>query len=298
VRRPPVASTASLGLLARLPVPLSPLLPPPVLAFAGSDPSGGAGLQADLLTLAALGCHPLSVVTAITVQDTTGVAGVQAVDASWVARQARALLADVRVRAFKVGMVGSPENAAVIAEVVTEHPALPLVLDPVLVSGRGDTLASAEVVTALLERLVPHATVLTPNSVEARRLAAREGEAALDLALDVCAARLVARGARFVLVTGTHEPTREVVNLLYGARGVVRTDRWPRLPGSYHGSGCTLASAIAAALAQGASVPDAVREAQAYTWRTLERAYRPGAGQSIPDRLFAVRDGARAETGD
>jgi hydroxymethylpyrimidine/phosphomethylpyrimidine kinase len=279
-------------------VPLSRLLPPPVLAFAGSDPSGGAGLQADLLTLAALGCHPLSVVTAITVQDTAGVAGVQAVDASWVARQARALLADVRARAFKVGMVGSPENAAVIAAVVAEHPALPLVLDPVLASGRGDTLASAEVVTALLERLVPHATVLTPNSVEARRLAAREGETALDLALDVCAARLVARGAQFVLVTGTHEPTREVVNVLYGARGVVRTDRWPRLPGSYHGSGCTLASAVAAGLAKGSSVPDAVREAQAYTWRTLERAYRPGAGQSIPDRLLAVRDGARAETGD
>jgi hydroxymethylpyrimidine/phosphomethylpyrimidine kinase len=250
-----------------------------------------------LLTLAALGCHPLSVVTAITVQDTTGVAGVQAVDASWVARQARALLAEVRPRGFKVGMVGSPENAAVIAEVVTEHPALPLVLDPVLASGRGDTLASAEVVTALLERLVPHTTVLTPNSAEARRLAARAGEA-LDLALDVCAARLVARGARFVLVTGTHEPTREVVNVLYGARGIVRTDRWPRLPGSYHGSGCTLASAIAAALAKGHAVPDAVGEAQEYTWRTLEQAYRPGAGQSIPDRLFAVRDGARAETGD
>jgi hydroxymethylpyrimidine/phosphomethylpyrimidine kinase len=279
-------------------VPPSRLPPPPVLTFAGSDPSGGAGLQADLLTLAALGCHPLSVVTAITVQDTTGVAGVQAVDASWVAQQARALLADVRARAFKVGMVGSPENAAVIAEVVTEYPALPLVLDPVLASGRGDTLASAEVVTALLERLVPHTTVLTPNSAEARRLAAREGETALDLGLDVCAARLVARGARFVLVTGTHEPTREVVNVLYGARGVVRTDRWPRLPGSYHGSGCTLASAIAAALAKGHAVPDAVGEAQEYTWRTLEQAYRPGSGQSIPDRLFAMRDGAHAETGD
>ncbi len=278
-------------------MPLSRPLPPPVLAFAGSDPSGGAGLQADLLTLAALGCHPLSVVTAITVQDTAGVVGVHVVDARWVARQARALLADVRVRAFKVGMVGGAENAAVIAEVVTEHPALPLVLDPVLASGRGDTLASPEVVTALLERLVAHATVLTPNSVETRRLAARAGEAP-DLPLDVCAARLVARGARFVLVTGTHEPTREVVNVLYGARGVVRTDRWPRLPGSYHGSGCTLASAIAAGLALGAAVPDAVRDAQAYTWRTLERAYRPGAGQSIPDRLFAVRDGACAETGE
>jgi hydroxymethylpyrimidine/phosphomethylpyrimidine kinase len=274
------------------------LLPPPVLAFAGSDPSGGAGLQADLLTLAALGCHPLSVVTAITVQDTAGVAGIQSVDASWVTRQARALLADVGARAFKVGMVGSPENAAAIAGIVTEHPALPLVLDPVLASGRGDPLASAEVAAALLERLVPHATVLTPNSVEARRLAAHAGEAASDLGLEECAARLIARGARFVLVTGTHEPTREVVNVLYGARGVVRTDRWPRLPGSFHGSGCTLASAVAAALAKGSSVPDAVREAQAYTWRTLERAYRPGAGQSIPDRLFAVRDDARTETGD
>jgi len=273
-------------------------LPPPVLAFAGSDPSGGAGLQADLLTLAALGCHPLSVVTAITVQDTAGVAAVQAVDPGWVARQARALLADVRARAFKVGMVGSPENVAVIAGVATEHPALPLVLDPVLASGRGDPFASAELVAVLLEQLVPHATVLTPNSVEARRLAAYAGEAAPDLGLEVCAARLVARGARFVLVTGTHEPTREVVNVLYGARGVVRTDRWPRLPGSYHGSGCTLAAAIAAALAKGSSVPDAVQEAQAYTWQTLERAYRPGAGQSIPDRLFAVRNGMRAETGD
>ena len=273
-------------------------LPPPVLAFAGSDPSGGAGLQADLLTLAALGCHPLSVVTAITVQDTAGVAGIQAVDPSWVARQARALLADVRVRAFKVGMVGSPENVAAIAGVVTEHPALPLVLDPVLASGRGDPFASAELVAVLLEQLVPHATVLTPNSVEARRLAAYAGEAAPDLGLEVCAARLVARGARFVLVTGTHEPTREVVNVLYGARGVVRTDRWPRLPGGYHGSGCTLAAAIAAALAKGSAVPDAVREAQAYTWQTLERAYRPGTGQSIPDRLFAVRDGMRADTGD
>ncbi len=275
-------------------MPPSRPLPPSVLAFAGADPSGGAGLQADLLTLAASGCHPLSVVTAITVQDTAGVAGVQVVDASWVARQARALLADTRVAAFKVGMVGSAANAAAIAEVVAEHPEVPLILDPVLASGRGDTLASAEVLAALRERLVPCATVLTPNSDEARRLAVRAGEAAAP-SLAVCAARLVERGAQFVLVTGTHEPTPEVVNVLYGARGVVRTDRWPRLPGSYHGSGCTLASAVAAALAKGSAVPDAVREAQAYTWHALERAYRPGAGQSIPDRLFAARDHVATE---
>jgi hydroxymethylpyrimidine/phosphomethylpyrimidine kinase len=273
-------------------------LPPTVLAFAGSDPSGGAGLQADLLTLAAAGCHALSVVTALTVQDTVGVTAVQPVDPGWVARQARCVLADMRVSAFKVGLVGSAGNAAAIAEVLAEHPEVPVVLDPVLASGRGDPLAGAEVVAALVACLVPRATVLTPNSMEARRLAARAGEDASVLGLGVCGARLVERGARFVLVTGTHEPTREVVNALFGAQGVIRTDRWPRLPGEYHGSGCTLAAAVAAALAKGRAVPDAVGEAQAYTWRALERAYRPGAGQSIPDRLFAARDGVRAEAAD
>jgi hydroxymethylpyrimidine/phosphomethylpyrimidine kinase len=269
-------------------VPFSRSLPPAVLAFAGADPTGGAGLQADVLTLAASGCHPLTVVTAITVQDTAGVSAVQVVEAAWVTRQAAALLADARVAAFKVGMVGSAANAAAIAGIAAAHPEVPLVLDPVLASGRGDALANAAVVRALLAELVPHAAVVTPNSLEARRLAARDDEANLPLA--VCAARLIERGARCVLVTGTHEPTPEVVNVLYGPRGVVRTDRWPRLPASYHGSGCTLASAIAAELAKGCAVPDAVHNAQDYTWRTLEQAYRPGAGQSIPDRRAAARD--------
>jgi hydroxymethylpyrimidine/phosphomethylpyrimidine kinase len=292
------ATAASAGLISAPSPVISHPIPPPVLTFAGADPTGGAGLQADLLTLAALGCHPLSVVTAITVQDTAGVTASQAVDADLVTRQARALLAETRIRAFKVGMVGSAANAAAIAGIIGEHRAAPLVLDPVLASGRGDMLADAGAATALLERLVPHATVLTPNSDEARRLAATDGEAAATLPLELCAARLVARGARWVLVTGTHEPTREVVNVLYGARGAVRTDRWERLPGSYHGSGCTLASAVAAGLAHGRAVPDAVREAQAYTWQTLAQAYRPGAGQAIPDRLFALRDGVRVTPDD
>jgi hydroxymethylpyrimidine/phosphomethylpyrimidine kinase len=263
-----------------------------VLAFAGSDPSGGAGLQADLMTLAALGCHPLSVVTAITVQDTVGVAAVQAIESRWVAEQARALLADIRVAAFKIGVIGSPGNATAIAAVLAEHPATPVVLDPVLASGRGDSLAAAEVVAALLEQLVPRATVLTPNSQEARRLV---GAAPTEPpAIDLCARRLVSLGAEFVLVTGTHEPTREVVNRLYDARGVVRTDRWERLPGAYHGSGCTLASAISAGLALGRTVPDAVAEAQEYTWQTLAHAFRLGAGQSVPDRFFRARAAAPA----
>ena len=118
--------------------------PPIVLTFAASDPSGGAGMQADILTLASMGCHPLSVITAITVQDTLGVEGVQAIDADWVADQARCLLEDMPVDAFKIGVLGSVENIAAIAEIVSDYPDVPLILDPVLASGRGDELASDE----------------------------------------------------------------------------------------------------------------------------------------------------------
>jgi len=273
-------------------VPLAQPLPPFVLAFAGADPTGGAGLQADLLTLAALGCHPLSVVTAITAQDTAGVAAVQPVAADWVARQARTVLADLPVQAFKIGMVATAENAAAIAAVIDEHPGLPVVLDPVLASGRGDPLGSGDAAAAIAELLVPRATVAIPNSLEARRLAAAPGEDPGSLPLERCAERLIARGAKFVLVTGAHEPSREVVNALFGAGGLVRSDRWERLPGDYHGSGCTLASATAAGLAHGLAVPDAVQAAQAFTWQALADAFRPGAGQALPDRLFRLRAAA------
>ena len=141
-----------------------PDFPPLVLTFAASDPSGGAGLQADLLTLASMGCHPLSVVTAITVQDTLGVEGMQALDAEWVADQARCLLEDMPVDAFKIGVLGSVENIAAIAEIISDYPDVPLILDPVLASGRGDELASEEMIDAMRELLLPQTTILTPNS--------------------------------------------------------------------------------------------------------------------------------------
>lgn len=265
-----------------------PEFPPIVLTFAASDPSGGAGLQADVLTLASMGCHPLSVLTAITVQDTMGVEGVQALDAAWVADQARCLLEDMPIDAFKIGVLGSVENIAAIAEILSDYPDVPLILDPVLASGRGDELSSEEMTHALRELLLPQTTVLTPNSMEARRLA--EGDDDEEPTLIVCAERLLAMGAEFVLVTGTHEQTLDVVNTLYGRGGIVRSDTWPRLSGSYHGSGCTLAAAIAAMLANGLDVPEAVREAQDYTWNTLKKAYRPGMGQFLPDRLFWARE--------
>jgi hydroxymethylpyrimidine/phosphomethylpyrimidine kinase len=161
------------------------------------------------------------------------------------------------------------------------------VLDPVLASARGDALASEEMIAALRELLVPQSTVVTPNSAEARRLADNSF-------LDQSARRLIDCGAQYVLITGTHEPGAEVVNTLYDGGGVVREDRWPRLPGAYHGSGCTLASAIAAAIANGLAVPEAVRDAQEFTWQTLSSGFRAGAGQLIPDRFFWARE-ARAD---
>jgi hydroxymethylpyrimidine/phosphomethylpyrimidine kinase len=262
--------------------------PPIVLTFAASDPSGGAGIQADILTLASMGCHPLSVLTAITVQDTMGVEAVQPLDAEWVADQARCLLEDMPVDAFKIGVLGSVENITAIAEILSDYPDVPLILDPVLASGRGDELASDDMLHALRELLLPRTTILTPNSTEARRLADTEDDEEPSLA--VCAQRLLETGCEHVLITGTHEPTPKVVNTLYGKGGIVRSDSWERLPGSYHGSGCTLASAIAAMLANGLDLPEAVREAQDYTWNTLAKAYRPGMGQFLPDRLFWARD--------
>jgi hydroxymethylpyrimidine/phosphomethylpyrimidine kinase len=245
--------------------------PPVVLAFAASDPTGGAGLQADLLTLAALGCHPLSVLTALTVQDTSGVEHLETIGADLVTRQARRVLAETRVAAFKVGVLGSADNVRAVAAVAAEHAQVPLVLDPVLASGRGDPLASDAVLSAL-ELLVPRATVVTPNTLEAKRLGG--------------AGRLLELGCRYVLVTGTHEASAEVINRLFDSGGLVREDRWQRLEGSYHGSGCTLASAIAAALAKGRDVPEAVREAQEFTWRALAAAFPSGAGQWLPNRFF------------
>jgi hydroxymethylpyrimidine/phosphomethylpyrimidine kinase len=274
---------------AQMPMPdTEPGFPPLVLTFAASDPSGGAGMQADLLTLASMGCHPLSVITAITVQDSLGVEGVLAIDADWVADQARCLLEDMPIDAFKIGVLGSVENIAAIAEIVSDYPDVPLILDPILASGRGDELASDEMTHALRELLLPQTTILTPNSLEARRLAESDDDE--ERPLDACAARLIETGCEYVLVTGTHENTPQVVNTLYGKSGVVRTDSWPRLPGTFHGSGCTLASAIAAMLANGLDLPEAVREAQEYTWQTLKKAYRPGMGQFLPDRLFWARE--------
>ena len=168
-----------------------------------------------------------------------------------------------------------------------DYPHIPVVMDPVLTSGRGDELANEETIDAMRELLLSQVTILTPNSLEARHLAVQDtdqSESKLDLGL--CAQRLLDMGCEYVLITGTHENTLHVTNTLYAADGIVRSDEWKRLENTYHGSGCTLASAIAASLANGLSMSESVVEAQDYTWHSLRAGFRPGMGQYIPNRFF------------
>lgn len=272
------------------------ITPPTVLTFAATDPSSGAGAQADIMALASIGCYPLSVITGITVQDTVGVESVMPLDADWINDQARTILEDVSVSAFKLGLLGSVENVAIIAEIVADYPDVPLIIDPILTSGRGDELSNEEMQAAMCELLFPQATLITPNSLEARRLAYYdESDEVKHSSLEECALRLLEMGTEYVMITGTHERSIDVVNSLYGMQlsnmpGLIKDYHWERLPGSYHGSGCTLASAITACLAHGLSIEEAVHEAQEFTWQTLRHSFRPGMGQFIPDRFFWARE--------
>jgi hydroxymethylpyrimidine/phosphomethylpyrimidine kinase len=202
---------------------------PVVLAFAGHDPSGGAGLQADIEALASQGCHAATVVTALTVQDTQDVVGYTAVDAIQVITQARAILEDMPVAVFKIGMLGSIENAEAVHSILMDYPEIPVVFDPVLASGHGTDLGGQELIEVLQALLLPVTTILTPNGPEARALAPEADT------LDACALALLDHGVDYVLVTGSHERTPSVINRLYGGQRLLETFTWERLPHSYHG---------------------------------------------------------------
>ncbi len=256
---------------------------PVVMTFAGNDPTGGAGIQADIEAIASMGCQAAPVITALTVQDTRNVISFQPVEAVMVIEQARAVLEDLPVACFKLGMVGSVENVEAIHTILRDYPQIPVVVDPILRAGGGSALATEELIAAMTELLLPQTTVLTPNSDEARRLAPEADT------LDACGQALLDAGCELVLITGTHEETEMVDNVLYGNMRRLETFSWERLPHSYHGSGCTLASAVAGLLAQGLEPFTAIHEAQEYAWETLKNGYRIGQGQWMPNRLFWAR---------
>lgn len=253
---------------------------PVVMTLAGNDPSGGAGIQADIEAIVSMGCHAAPVITTVTVQDTQNVKEMVSLSPGLVAAQARAVLEDMPVAAIKIGLLGSVEIAEAVHTLLTDYPRIPVVLDPILAAGGGTELAADELIDALRTLLLPMTTVLTPNSIEARRLAPEADS------LEACAMALLDRDCELVLITGTHENSPQVVNSLYGNYRLLESFTWERLAGSYHGSGCTLASAIAGLIAQGQECLAAIRQAQEYTWETLRSGYRIGMGQLIPNRLF------------
>ena len=253
------------------------------MCFSGLDSTGGAGIQADIEAIASMGCHAAPVVTALTVQDTQRVIDYTPVDANVLIAQARAVLEDMPVMAIKIGMLGDVSVIEAIHTLLTDYPNLPVVLDPVLAGGGGGELSNEPVVNAITRLLLPQTTVLTPNSPEARILAPEADT------LDACGQDLLDKGCEFVLLTGTHEEAEHVENRLFGNHRLLETFTWERLPHSYHGSGCTLAAAIAGLLAHGLEPFTAIHEAQEYTWEALRNGYRVGMGQLLPNRLFWAR---------
>ncbi len=254
---------------------------PIVLSFSGHDPCGGAGVQADIETIRSHHCHSCSVITALTEQDSHNVKQIIPQAAENIVRQAQTVLADLPVAVIKIGLIGHADTALAIVQILQQYPHIPVVLDPILAAGGGKALADEHLTDIIAQQLTPLTTVLTPNSLEARRLSGRQS-------LAECGAALLTQGAKHVLITGAHEDSAQVQNHLYNADGTTQTYHWDRLPGHYHGSGCTLASAVAALLALGLDAETAIHEAQDFTWQALEVAYRTGSGQLNPNRLFWV----------
>lgn len=238
-----------------------------VLTIAGSDPSGGAGIQADLKTFSALGCYGMAVMTALTAQNTQGVSSVHEVPHDFVAQQIKAIFDDIRVDAVKIGMAGSVETIRIIAQLLQHYKPQHIVLDPVMVAQSGDKLISDASVEAMKQYLIPIATIITPNLPEADVLGSRDASALLKL------------GSKAVFLKGGHEDGAESIDIFVSASSAFQIAAPRVVTKNNHGTGCTLASAIAAYLAKGASIEDAVRNAKFYVTDALKAADRLDVGK-------------------
>ena len=273
---------------------------PLILSFGVADPAGATGVQADLAAFAALSCTGLATTTALLIGDTARIEDTQEIDPDWVADQARVVLEDMTMAAFKVGALTNVEQVAAIAEILSDYPDAPLILDPF--SSRLPDLPddeAEELLTAVRQLLVPQATLLMLSVVELGRLAEtwRDAGDGLDNMLQSDVEYLIALGCEYVLVTGTQAGAMQakvgsravpntLANTLYHADGMVSHDAWQHLPGPFIGAGGTLSAAIAAFMARGVDAPEAVKAAQEYTVGALAHAQRYGMGKFVPNRFF------------
>ena len=265
-----------------------------VLVFAGLDPSGGAGIQADSQAIAAMGAHALPIVTTLTVQDNDRVYGITSVDPHIVQQQIETLINKIDISAIKIGIVGSAAIAESIASCINtlrqNNPQLPVVLDPVLASGHGDVLTREDAIQ-IIAPLRTLATLITPNTLEAHKLTQKlthkqTEQNASEIQSIEQQADLLMQDSPHVLIKGGHAQNENVINRWFNQEQQ-RSWSWPRLQGEFHGSGCTLASAIAAGLAQGWSMETSLDKAQKYTQQALESAFAIAVGQLIPQRTHS-----------
>jgi hydroxymethylpyrimidine/phosphomethylpyrimidine kinase len=269
-----------------------------VLSFGSSDPLGAVGIQADLASFAAMGCHGLSVITAILIGDTTQVISIEPIDAEIVIDQARTILEDVAVAAFKVGAIGSIENAAVIAEIVADYPDVPLIFDPFSSHIPNPKEETDDFYSAMNELIIPQTTLFVASAMEISRFAEvwREPDAPDTLESDI--KQIIGSGCEYVFAMGSSTTGNEIANSLYDQTGVIRLDKWPRLNELYLGAGSTLSAAITALVANGLDISEAVLEAQEFTNEALAHAKRLGMGKWVPDRYFWTLESEEQEPGD
>lgn len=267
-----------------------------VLSIAGSDPSGGAGIQADLKTFAARGVYGMAAITALTAQNTRGVSGVHLVPAQFVADQIKAVFADIRVDAVKIGMIANAEIAEAVADVLRAHAGIPVVLDPVMIAKGGAALLDPHAVNAMISRLLPLATLLTPNLPEA---AALLGEPAAETRESMIehAVRLRTLGPANVLVKGGHLGGDTSPDVLVTDRGATWFEAQRTATANTHGTGCTLSSALAAELAKGQSIEAAMAVAKAYLAGAVALAgtLNVGSGHGPVHHFHEIWPGRAAE---
>nr|WP_110649701.1 hydroxymethylpyrimidine/phosphomethylpyrimidine kinase [Salinicola peritrichatus] len=262
---------------------------PVVLVLAGHDPSGGAGLVADAEAVRGCGGWPVTIATAMTVQSTRDVIGVEPCHGDFIRRAARALFEDFPIAAIKVGLIPNAEVLEAIIDVARMRPGIPLIVDPVIKSGGGTELSTPGLIATIRQRLLPLVDILTPNRRELGLLTSMSDADEVAQVVEV-----MSLGCAAVLVTGTDPLEGEVVNgdvvhTLHTPE-LNRQWQWPRLPANYHGSGCTLASALAARLAAGEGLAAACAQAQRFTWDTLDHGLALGRGQYLPDRVWRAPD--------
>lgn len=262
---------------------------PVVLSIAGFDPSGGAGIAADLKTFAAHNCYGVAAITALTIQNTQGVTAVRPVEAAALKESVSALLADERVRAIKIGMLANRANAEVVVEILEANVALPSVLDPVVRSASGVDLVDSAGLDYLRSNLLSRATIITPNLEEAAALTGMKVENLEGM--KAAARQLLAMGAHAVVVTGGH--LEKAIDLYFDGTGMETFVGDHVKPDNTHGTGCTFSSAIAANLALGRHLRDSVMLAKAYVTEAIRKAYPVGPGRLPLNHLYRMQQNPR-----